>query len=185
MTGRRAPAVALLVAIMVAGSCTEEDGDESPTWTRPDRAVQRTTPARTSPAPTRSRFVREANALCTKAKRRAAPIAEAVNAEVAQQDAAGAARELRKALPVAEELRERLDALTPPAGDEAVVARYLRFVAGQAGRIRSLADALEGEDISTIEILLEELREANRRGRRLAGENGLAQCRPTGLPTTG
>ena len=123
--------------------------------------------------------------MCTQAKRRAAPIAGAVRAEVAEENAAGAARELRKVLPVAEDLRERLEALTPPAGDEATVARYIGVVGEQTARIRALADAVEGEDISTVEVLLEELTDANRRARRLATDYGLAQCQPPGLPGTG
>jgi hypothetical protein len=181
---RAAAAVGLLVASMLALGCRGED-DETRTQTRPAGAKERTTPARTGPAPTRPRFTREANAACADAKRRAAPIAGAVAAKVREEDAAGVAEEVRKTLPIAEELLEKLGALTPPAGDEAVIGEYLDLVARQKERIRPLAEAVEAEDISTIEVLLAEVRAGNRRARRVARDYGLTQCEPPGLPTTG
>ena len=53
------------------------------------------------------------------------------------------AGELRKALPIANQLLGRLRALTPPKGDEATVARYLDIIAEQKERIRPLAEALD------------------------------------------
>ncbi len=101
----------------------------------------------------------------------------------AHEDAAGVAGELRKALPIANQLLGRLRALTLPKGDEAIVARYLDIIAEQKERIRPLAEALEAEDISTIEVLVAELRQGSRRAQRLAHGYGFAKCTPEGLPT--
>lgn len=181
---RTGAAVALLVASMVAVGCRDgEDGGA--TRTRAEGAPERRTPLGGGPRLTRSEFVREANALCAEAKRRGGPISHALAAKVAVEDAAGVAVELRKALPVAEDLLERLGALRPPVGDEAVVGRYLDLIAQQKRRIRPLAAALEAEDISTVEVLVAELREGNRRARRVARDYGLEECEPPGLPTTG
>lgn len=93
------------------------------------------------------------------------------------------AAELRKAVPIADEFLARMRALTPPKGDEAIVARYLDVVAEQKGRLRPLVEALEAEDISTIEVLAAELRRGNQRARRLADSYGFTRCGPEGLPT--
>lgn len=166
---------------VVALGCQGED-DEAPTRADPGGAAERRTPARARPALTRSRFVRRANALCTDAKRRAAPISDAVAARIAAEDAAGVARELRKALPIAKELLERLRALAPPIADEALVRRYLDLMAEQKEQLRPLTEALEAEDISTVEVLVAELREGNRAARRVGRRYGLTQCDPGGLP---
>ena len=75
-------------------------------------------------------------------------------------------------------------ALTPPAGDEAVVGRYVDLIAGQRVRIRALVEALDAEDISTIEVVVADLKEANQRAKRLAHHYGFTKCDPAGLPTT-
>lgn len=90
--------------------------------------------------------------------------------------------ELKKALPLADEFVERMRALTPPRGGERTLRRYLGIVAEQRRRIPPLVEALEAEDISTIEVLAGELREGNRRAGRLASSYGLTKCGPAGLP---
>lgn len=127
-------------------------------------------------------FLRKADALCAEAKRQVAPIAVAVAAKVASEDAAGVAAELRKALPIADRLLGRMRALTPPKGDEAIVDEFLDTIAKQRGRIRPMVEALEAEDISSIEVLVEELRQGNRRAQRLAQGYGFTKCGPVGLP---
>jgi len=140
-----------------------------------------TKPAGRTPA--KNEFLRKADALCAEAKRRIAPITAAVAVKRSREDAAGVASELRKALPIANQLLGRMRALTPPKGDEAILARYLDIFAEEKGRIRPLVEALEAEDISTIEVLVAELRQGRRRARRLAHGYGFTSCGPEGLPT--
>ena len=138
---------------------------------------------RSGKAPTGTTFLRKAGAACADAQRRVAPIYAAVEAKVADMDAAGVAAELRKALPVADALVVRMRSLPPPKGDKAVVRRYLETIAQQRQRISSLVAALEAEDISRIEVLAAELREGNRRAQRLARRYGSRDCSPRDLPT--
>ncbi len=91
------------------------------------------------------------------------------------------AAELRKALPIADGFLARLRALSPPKGDEPTVRAYLDIVRQQKERMPPLIEALEAEDISSVEVLAEELREGNRRARRLAERYGFTQCAPQGV----
>lgn len=93
------------------------------------------------------------------------------------------ATELRKAVPIADEFLGRMRALKPPEGDEAIVGNYLDVVTEQKRRLRPLVEALEAEDISTIEVLAGELRRGNQRAGRLADGYGFTSCGPEGLPT--
>ena len=174
-------AVAVVVASVVLAGCGGQEDEPRP-MPRPGGAVA-DKPARSGEAPTKPEFVREADALCAEVKRRVAPLSEAVAAKVADEDAAGVAAELRKALPIAGEFLDRMRALTPPRGDEAIVGEYLDIVEEQKGRIPPLVEALEAEDISTIEVLAAELRQGNQRARRLTDRYGLTKCGPDGLPT--
>ena len=92
------------------------------------------------------------------------------------------AAQVRKGLPFANRLLSRMRALTPPKGDEAVVDRYLDTIARQKGRIGPLVEALEAEDISSIEVLVAELSQGNQRARRLARGYGFRECGPVALP---
>ena len=175
-------AVAVIVASAVLPACGGED-DESTSPPRPRATAAPETTAKPGDAPTKPEFLRKADALCAKTKRRVAPISDAIEAKVAAEDAAGVAVELRKAVPIADEFLARMRALTPPQGDEAIVGRYLDFVAQQKRRIRPLLEALEAEDISTIEVLAAELRQGNQRAGRLADGYGFTKCGPQGLPT--
>lgn len=173
--------MALLAASAMVVGCQGED-DQSAT---PRPALQREAPKQEGKAPTRSKFTSDANALCVDARRRVAGIADAIRVKVRREDAADVAADLRRALPIADELLDKLSALRPPAGDEAIVGRYLDVIAEQRLRIRSLVEALEAEDISTIEVVVAELRDGNRRAKRLAFDYGLTKCAPDGLPATG
>jgi len=167
----------------VLSGCGGGDG-EAVTQPRPHSALARKAPTkRAGRTPAKTEFFRKADALCAEAKRQIAPVAAAVAVKRAHEDAAGVAGELRKALPIANQLLGRLRALTLPKGDEAIVARYLDIIAEQKERIRPLAEALEAEDISTIEVLVAELRQGSRRAQRLAHGYGFAKCTPEGLPT--
>ena len=179
---RMGAAVTVFVASVLLAGCGGDD-DQATSQPRPGGAVTRTTPARSGEAPTKAEFLRQVDSLCAEAKRRVAPIAGAVRAKVASEDAAGVAAELRKALPIADEFLGSMRALIPPTGDEAVVAEYLDTVAEQRRRIRPLVEALEAEDISTIEVLAAELRQGNRRAQRLARGYGLTKCAPDDLLT--
>jgi hypothetical protein len=178
---RTVAAVALVVASVVLAGCGGED-DEATTKRRPSAGVTRTAPASSGEAPTKEEFLRKANALCAEAKRRAAPISDAVNAKVDNEDAIGVAAELRKGLPIADQFLDGIRALTPPRGDEAIVGRYVDIVAAQRRRIPPLVEALEAEDISSIEVLAAELRQGNRRAQHLTRGYGLTRCGPAGLP---
>ena len=175
--------VATVVLAGVVGPGCGGETDQPPSPPRP--AAPASGEIRTEPgeAPTKPAFLKEADAVCAEAKRRAAPITAAAEAMVASEDAAGVAAELRKGLPIAEDFLGTMRALTPPKGDEAVVGRYLAIVADQMRRIPPLVEALEAEDISTIEVLVAELREGNDRARRLALLYGFRKCGPQGLPT--
>lgn len=173
-------AVGLLVASVLLSGCIGDD--DAATRSRPGGAGTPTLPGRSGEAPTKRKFVQAASRVCARARRRLAPIYEAIDAKVASQDIAGVAVELRKALPVADELLRRMRALTPPRGDEATVGRYLRTVAEQRRRIRSLVNALEAEDLSTAEVLVAQLRRANRRAQRRARDYGFRRCSPPDLP---
>jgi hypothetical protein len=147
------------------------------------RPAARAPTAKHAEGPRRGQFLRTADALCSRARRRLAPIARAVVAKVADEDAAGVATELRKARPIADRLLEGLRALTPPRAGEDIFHAYLRIVARQEARIQPLAEALEGEDISTIEVLAADLRRDNERAERLARRYGFKRCGPGGLAT--
>jgi hypothetical protein len=179
---RTGVAVAVVVASAVLHGCGGDD-DEGTSPPRPARAVAPETTARSGEAPTKPAFLREADALCAEAKRRVAPISAAVWAKIANEDAAGVAAELSKAVPIADEFLAKMRALTPPKGDETIVGRYVDVVAEQKRRLRPLVEALEAEDISTIEVLAAELRQGNQRARRLADDYGFTSCGPAGLPT--
>ena len=166
----------MAVAGLALAGCGGGD-DEEGSRPRPADGVAKGTPARSGPAPARSEFTEKADAICAEAKRRAAPLADAIGAKVAREDAAGVAAELRKTLPIADRLLRRLRALTPPTG----FGTYLADVAAQRRRIPPLVEALEGEDISTIEVLVAELRRGNRRPRRIARRDGLRECDPGSL----
>lgn len=172
-------AVALLAASLIAVGCRGDDDSATPRT-----APERVPPARAGEAPPKAEFVADANALCVEARQRAAPIYDAIGPKVAREDAAGVAAELRKALPIADELLKKMRALTPPAGDEAIIGRYVDLIARQRMRIRTLVEALYAEDISTIEVVVAELKEANGQARRLAHHYGLTRCDPPGLPAT-
>lgn len=174
--------MAVVVASVVLPGCGGED-DQVKSQPRPGDAVARRTPARPGEAPTKREFLRDADALCAEAKQRVAPISDAVAAKVASEDAPGVAAELRKGLPIADQLLGRMRALTPPKGDEAIVGKYLDTIAKQRGRIRPLLEALEAEDISSIEVLVAELRQGNKRAQRLAQGYGFTKCAPVDLPT--
>lgn len=174
-------AVAVIVASVVLPGCGGQEDEPRPS-PRPSGATAGKT-ARSGEAPAKPEFVREADALCAETKRRVAPISDAVKAKVAAEDAAGVAAELRKAVPIADAFLARMRALTPPKGDEAIVGRYLDIVAEQKARLRPLVEALEAEDISTIEVLAAELRQGNQRARRVADDYGSKRCGPEGLPT--
>ena len=167
------------VALSGCGGGDEEAAD--PAAPRSATGTDRQ-PARPGKAPSRAEFGRRADAACADAKERAAPISAALDRKVADEDAIGVAAELRKALPIARRLLRRMRALTPPSGDEATFERYLAVVTRQTGRVPLLIEALEAEDISTIEVLAEELKEGNRSARRLARLNGFKACDPPGVP---
>ncbi len=76
-----------------------------------------------------------------------------------------------------------MSSLTPPKGGEGVVGKYLDTVREQRSRIRRLVEAVEAEDISTIEVLVAELSEGNERAGRLANDYGFRRCDPGDLPT--
>ena len=170
--------VALLAASVMALGCEGDDEDSA----TPRTALERDPPAQAGTAPAKPKFVADTNALCTEAKQRAAPISDAIEAKVAREDAAGVAAELRKALPIADELVDKIAALKPPAGDEAIVARYLALVAEQTTRTRTLVRALMAEDILWIEDVVADLRKGNQRAKRLADDYGFMKCGPEGLP---
>jgi len=149
----------MLMASGVLPGCGGED-DEPASRSRPGGALARKAPTRSGEAPTKKEFVREANQICADAKRRIAPISDATAAKIDDEDALGAATELRKGLPIADEFLGQMRALTPPKGDVDIVAEYLDIVGKQKGRIRPLAEALEAEDISGIEVLAAELKQA-------------------------
>lgn len=178
---RTGVAVAVVVASVGLPGCREDDQVKG--QPRPGGAEARRTPTQSGKAPTKPEFLRKADALCAEAKRQAGPISDAVAAKVASEDAAGVAAELRKGLPIADRLLGRMRALTPPNGDEAVVGRYLDVIARQRGRIRPLMEALEAEDISSIEALAAELGQGNERAQRLAQGYGFTKCGPVDLPT--
>ena len=178
----RAVAVTAFAACVALLGCGGE-ADEAPGPPRRSGDASGEARARPGKAPTRSAFLKEADAVCAEAKRRAAPLAAAAEAMAADEDAAGVAAELRKGLPIAEGFLDRMRSLTPPTGDERRVARYLDVVSEQARRVPPLVEALEAEDISTIEVLAAELREGNRRAGRLASLYGFKDCGPQGLPT--
>ncbi len=174
---------AAVAGIVVLSGCGGED-EQAATQPRPHSALARKAPKKpASEAPAKTEFLRKADALCGEAKQRVAPIAAAVAAKRAREDAAGVAGELRKGIPIADQLLGRMRALTPPKGDEAILAGYLDIIEEQKERIRPLAEALEAEDISTIEVLVAELRQGSSRVRRLARGYGFAKCGPEGLPT--
>lgn len=178
---RTAVAVGLVVASVALPACEGEDDpvDRQP---RSGNAEARKIPATPAKAPGKTEFLREADLLCATAKRQVAPIFRTIAAKVAAEDAAGVAAQLRKGLPFADQLLSRMRALTPPKGDEAVVDRYLDTIARQKRRIGPLVEALEAEDISSIEVLVAELGQGNRRARRLAGGYGFKECGPVALP---
>lgn len=178
---RTGVAAVVVVSVVLAGCGGEDDPAQS--QPRPGGAVGREAPARSGEAPTKSAFLREADALCTEAKQRAAPISRAVAVKVAGEDAAGVAAEVSKGLPIADQLLDRMRALTPPRGDEPIVGKYLDTIARQRGRIPPLVEAIEAEDISSIEVLVAELRQGNQRIQRLAEDYGFTKCGPVGLPT--
>lgn len=184
-TGRATQVVArVAVAVLAAGGMAGCGGGDEQTAgrTRPSAPPAREAPAKSGPAPTKRAFVRRADRLCAASKRRAAPISAAIDAKIADEDALGVAAELRKALSLAGEFLAKMRALTPPKGDEAGFRSYLEIVAEQKRRIPPLIEALEAEDISTVEVLADELRQGNRRGRRVAQGYGLTMCGPEGLP---
>ena len=181
MVGTRTGAA--VAVIVVLSGCGEGD-EEAVTQPRAHGALAREASTRPAgKAPAKTEFLRKADALCAEAKRRIAPIAAAVAVKRAREDAAGVAGELRKALPIANQLLGRMRALTPPRGDEGILARYLDIIAQQKERIPPLVEALEAEDISTIEVLVAELRQGSGRAQRLAHGYGFAKCAPPGLPT--
>ena len=175
---RTGTAVALLAASVLALGCQGDDEESATRRTAPERDP----PAQAGPSPARSKFVAAANALCVKARQRVAPIADAIKPKVANEDAAGVAAELRKALPIADDLLDKMSALKPPAGDEAIVARSLDLIAQQRLRLRTLVRALVAGDILWIEDVVAELREGNQRAKSLADDYGLAKCDPEGSP---
>ncbi len=179
---RTVAAAATVVTSVVLLGCGGGDEEERKAPPRPSPAAREAsrTPGEAATSPT---FLRKADAACADAKRRVAPIYHAVEAKVADMDAAGVAVELRKALPIADALVERMRALAPPADDEAFIAQYLETIAQQRRRISSLAAALEAEDISRIELLAAQLRQGNRRAQRLAKRYGSKDCTPRDLPT--
>jgi len=126
--------------------------------------------------------LRKAEAVCADARQRVTRLSGGVAAKIADEDAAGVAAELRKGLPIADDLLGGLRALTPPRGDEGIVGDYLEVIAKQRGRIPPLVEALEAEDISTIEVLVAELRQGNQRAKRLAEDYGFRKCGPGGSP---
>ena len=178
---RTGVAVAAVFASVVLAGCDGED-DEATSPPRSGAVVRTDTTARSGDALTKRAYLREADELCAKTKRRVGPISDAVKAKIAAEDAAGVAAELRKTVPIADEFLARMRALMPPKGDEAIVGAYLDVVAEQKGRLRRLLEALEAEDISTIEVLAGELRQGNQRARRLADRYGFEKCGPEGLP---
>jgi hypothetical protein len=116
------------------------------------------------------------------ARRRAAPISDAIRTKVASEDAAGVAAELRKALAHRGRAAGEAGRAQAARGDVAIVGRYVHLIAGQRMRIRSLVEALAAEDISTIEVVVAELREATRRAKRLADRYGFTKCDLGPLP---
>lgn len=179
---RSAVAAVVVVASVALSACGGEDDRVEP-QAGAGNAEARKRPATPGKAPTKSGFLREADSLCAEAKQRVAPILEAVAAKVADEDAAGVAAELRRGVSFADQLLARMRALTPPKGDEVIVDKYLDIIAKQKGRIGPLVEALEAEDISSIEVLVAELRQANERARRLARDYGFKKCGPVGFPT--
>ena len=174
-------ALALVVAAVVLPGCGGGT-DEATSEPRQSATTAPEAGTKSGETPTKRKFLREADAICAEARRRAAPISAAVDRLIANEDAAGVADQLRKALPIADELLRKMRALGSPKGDEAIVRRYLAIVAEQKGRIPSLVEALEAEDISTIEVLAAELREGNRKADRLARRYGFKKCGTQGLP---
>lgn len=179
---RKAVAVALVVAGVALPGCGGED-ERVERQPRSGDAEARKTPSTSGKASTKTEFLREADAICAEARQQVAPIFEAVATKVAREDAAGVADQLRKGLPIADELLSRMSALTPPKGDEAIFGKYLDIIASQKGRIHPLVEALEAEDISSIEVLVHELSQANHRARRLARGYGFEKCGPVALPS--
>ena len=179
-------AVAVAVGVVVASvallGCGGNDEDAA-TDRRQEGTAAREPPPHSAKPPTNAEFRRKADALCAEAKRRIAPVSEAIQAKRAREDAVGVAAELRRGLPIADQFLAGMRALRPPKGDEVIVGRYLDIVAEQRRRIRPLVEALEAEDISTLEVLVAELRQGNRRAQRLARGYGFTKCRPEGLPT--
>ena len=178
---RTAVAVAVVVVSVTLPGCGGDD-DRVEREPRPGNAEARESPARAGKAPTKTEFVREADVLCAEARRRVAPIFKAVAEKVASEDAAGVAAQLPKGLPFADQLLSRIRALTPPKGDAEIVDKYLDTIAKQKGRIGPLVEALEADDISSSEVLVAELRQANQRARRLARDYGFEKCAPLALP---
>lgn len=178
---RTAGAVALILASVALAACGGED-DPVKRQPRSDHAQAPKAPATPGKAPGKTDFLREADLLCAGTKRQVTPIFKAVAAKVAAADAAGVAAQLRKGLPLADQLLSRMRALTPPKGDEALFDRYLDTIARQKRRIGPLVEALEAEDISSIEVLVAELGQGNQRARRLASGYGFKECGPVALP---
>ncbi len=175
-------AVVALVAAAALPGCGGQDDDQVTGRPRPSPSAAGKTVARSGNAPIKREFVRKADAVCADAKRRAAPISAAVDEGIANEDAAGVAAELRKGLAIADAFLGRIRALTPPQGDERIVGQYIDIVAEQRRRMPPLVEALEAEDISTIEVLAKELRQGNRSAERLARVYGLTKCGLRGLP---
>lgn len=177
---RRTAGVLAVVVGLVPAGCGGED--DEPRRQPGPAAAGRTTPT-SGAAPAKQVFVRKADALCAETSRRIAPISAAVKAKIAREDAAGVAGELRRSIPIAAKFLEGMRSLKPPKGDGPAFAAYLETVAAQKRRIPPLVEALEAEDISTIEVLAAELSRGNRRVRRLAQRYGFTRCGPDDLPT--
>ena len=103
----------------------------------------------------------------------------AINADLTSDTAANRtlfAEALRKAAAVTRPFLDELRALSPPASDRVVFARYLSGVAGQVDLLDALADGIDADDQAAIDGATTRLRQGKASVKGLAQGYGFKAC---------
>jgi hypothetical protein len=133
--------------------------------------------------PTKAQFISEADAICRAGRQKLAPLQSALDraaqADQANDTAANRAKlavilrsSARTTLPVLAQLR----ALTPPAADRAVAARYLAGVASQIALIDRLGQAVARNDQQQVTAVSQLLQQGKDAVQQVARNYGFKAC---------
>jgi hypothetical protein len=180
MQSRTAAAVAVAATIVISGC-----GGSTKTVTEhpPASSAGPQTSTNPSEAPTKTQFIKQADAICTSAtaalkdqQKAVNAAADAVNTSNTATNRRALAEAMRNAIDVASPMLDKLRALDPPAADRVTISKYLDGIATQIDLLSQFARAVDSNDGSAVTSLSQQLDTERATTKGLAQGYGFKYC---------